>query len=99
MSLSSVVRRAVAPKGNALEDLKIMAMIASKHILQEGEALRVVVGRCCGENGHVVDLLRGNRRGVDDPHRSTVPVQGLRLHVGLRLLARDLHNRSGGRLG
>jgi len=45
MSLSSVVRRAVAPKGNALEDLKITAMIASKRILQEGEALRVVVGR------------------------------------------------------
>jgi hypothetical protein len=43
MSLSGVLRWSVAPKGNALEDLKITAMIASKHILQESEGLSVAV--------------------------------------------------------
>ena len=68
-------------------------------MLQEGDPVRVGADERSGENGHEVRLLRGKRRGVDDPHGLTIPVQGLRLHVGLRLLARDLHNRSAGRLG
>ena len=43
ISASGVVRRAVAPKGNALEDLKITGTIASKHLLPEGKALSVAV--------------------------------------------------------